>query len=46
MHVQTSVKIRSPGDKLVRRKGILRLIVQKGTKGRTPGKQRNKTRQG
>ncbi|HSE60680.1 MAG TPA: 50S ribosomal protein L36 [Candidatus Saccharimonadales bacterium] len=38
MHVQASVKLRSPGDKLVRRKGRLYVINKK--------KPRNKQRQG
>ncbi|HMH69990.1 MAG TPA: 50S ribosomal protein L36 [Candidatus Saccharimonadales bacterium] len=38
MHVQASVKLRSPGDKFARRKGRLRVINKK--------KPRNKQRQG
>lgn len=46
MKVRASVKKISPDDMLVRRKGILRVIVRKGTNGAQPGKKRNKQRQG
>lgn len=46
MKVRASVKKISPTDMLVRRKGVLRVIVPKGTKGKQPGQKRNKQRQG
>lgn len=47
MKVQPSVKIiNQKTNKLVRRKGKLYVVVQKGTNDRTPGQKRYKQRQG
>ena len=46
MKVRASVKKISPTDIIVRRKGVLRVIVPKGKNGKAPGNKRNTQRQG